>query len=90
MKTLANWAAQAMAKKKPTQKDVVVGIAASGRTPFTVAAVEYARGAGAKTIAVACNPKSPLGKAAHVSIVAEVGPEVLAGSTRMKAGRRRR
>ena len=77
---------QAMAKRKPTGKDVVVGIAASGRTPFTVAAVEYARAAGAKTIAVACNPKSPLGKAAYVSIVAEVGPEVLAGSTRMKAG----
>jgi N-acetylmuramic acid 6-phosphate etherase len=77
---------QAMAKRKPTGKDVVVGIAASGRTPFTVAAVEYARAAGAKTIAVACNPRSPLGRAAHVSIVAEVGPEVLAGSTRMKAG----
>jgi N-acetylmuramic acid 6-phosphate etherase len=77
---------RAMAKKKPTGKDVVVGIAASGRTPFTVAAVEYARGAGAKTVGVACNRKSPLGKAAHVSIVAEVGPEVVAGSTRMKAG----
>ncbi|MGA7631146.1 MAG: N-acetylmuramic acid 6-phosphate etherase [Terriglobales bacterium] len=77
---------QTMAKKKPTGKDVVVGIAASGRTPFTVAAVEYARAAGATTVAVACNRKSPLGKAAHVSIVAEVGPEVVAGSTRMKAG----
>ncbi|MGA2353804.1 MAG: N-acetylmuramic acid 6-phosphate etherase [Terriglobales bacterium] len=76
----------AMAKKKPTGKDVVVGIAASGRTPFTVAAVEYARAAGANTVAVACNERSPLGKAAHVSIVAEVGPEVVAGSTRMKAG----
>jgi N-acetylmuramic acid 6-phosphate etherase len=77
---------QAMAKKRPAGKDVIVGIAASGRTPFTVAAVEYARSAGAKTIAVACNRRSPLGRAAHVSIVAEVGPEVLAGSTRMKAG----
>ncbi|HSZ63816.1 MAG TPA: N-acetylmuramic acid 6-phosphate etherase [Terriglobales bacterium] len=76
----------AMAKRKPTEKDVVVGIAASGRTPFTVAAVEYARAAGAKTIAVACNRRSPLGRAAHLSIVAEVGPEVVAGSTRMKAG----
>jgi N-acetylmuramic acid 6-phosphate etherase len=75
-----------MAKKKPTGRDVVVGIAASGRTPFTVAAVEYARAAGAKTVAVACNEKSPLGRVAHVSIVAEVGPEVVAGSTRMKAG----
>ena len=75
-----------MARKKPTRKDVVVGLAASGRTPFTIAAVEYARSRGAKTVAVACNPKSPLGRAAHISIVADVGPEVLTGSTRMKAG----
>jgi N-acetylmuramic acid 6-phosphate etherase len=75
-----------LAKKKPGKKDVVVGIAASGRTPFTIAAVEYARRKGAKTIAVICNPDSPLGKAAELAIVAEVGPEVLSGSTRMKAG----
>ncbi len=75
-----------MAKKKPGKNDVVVGIAASGRTPFTVAAVEYARGHGAKTIAVTCNAASPLGKAAHLAIVAKVGPEVIAGSSRMKAG----
>jgi N-acetylmuramic acid 6-phosphate etherase len=77
---------EAIAKKKPTKKDVVAGIAASGRTPFTIAAIEYARAHGAKTIAIVCNPASPLEKAAHVAIVAEVGPEVLAGSTRMKAG----
>jgi N-acetylmuramic acid 6-phosphate etherase len=77
---------KAIAKKKPTEKDVVVGVAASGRTPFTVAAVECARAHGAMTVAVVCNPKSPLGKAAHVAIVAEVGAEVVAGSTRMKAG----
>jgi N-acetylmuramic acid 6-phosphate etherase len=77
---------KAIATKKPTKKDVVVGIAASGRTPFTIAAIEYARAHGAKTIAVVCNPKSPLGKAAHVAIVADVGAEVVAGSTRMKAG----
>jgi len=77
---------KAIAKRKPSRKDVVVGIAASGRTPFTVAAIEYARRHGAKTVAVVCNPNSPLGQAAHVSIVAEVGPEVVAGSTRMKAG----
>ena len=75
-----------MAKKKPGKKDVVVGIAASGRTPFTIAAVEYARRHGAKTIAVTCNAGSPLEKAAHLAIVAEVGPEVIAGSSRMKAG----
>jgi len=77
---------QAIAKKKPAKKDVVVGIAASGRTPFTIAAIEYARAHGARTVAVVCNPNSPLGKAAHVDIVAEVGAEVVAGSTRMKAG----
>jgi N-acetylmuramic acid 6-phosphate etherase len=77
---------QAIANRKPTQKDVVVGIAASGRTPFTIAGIQYARARGARTIAVVCNPKSPLGKAAHLAIVAEVGAEVVAGSTRMKAG----
>jgi N-acetylmuramic acid 6-phosphate etherase len=77
---------KAIAKKKPTNKDIVVGIAASGRTPFTIAAVRYARARGAKTVAVVCNRKSPLGDAADVSIVAEVGAEVIAGSTRMKAG----
>jgi len=75
-----------MAKKKPGKNDVAVGIAASGRTPFTIAAVEYARRHGAKTIAVTCNAGSPLEKAAHLAIVAEVGPEVIAGSSRMKAG----
>ncbi len=77
---------RAIANKKPTKNDVVVGVAASGRTPFTIAAVEYARARGANTVAVVCNPKSPLGKAAHLEIVAEVGAEVVAGSTRMKAG----
>jgi N-acetylmuramic acid 6-phosphate etherase len=75
-----------MAKKKPGKNDVVVGIAASGRTPFTVAAIENARRHGAKTIAVTCNAASPLEKAAHLAIVAKVGPEVIAGSSRMKAG----
>ncbi|HKW17793.1 MAG TPA: N-acetylmuramic acid 6-phosphate etherase [Terriglobales bacterium] len=73
-------------KKRPTKRDVVVGIAASGRTPFTVAAVEYARRIGAKTIALTCNPNSPLEAAAELAIVVETGPEVIAGSTRMKAG----
>jgi len=75
-----------LAKRKPGKKDVVVGIAASGRTPYTIAAVEYAREKGAKTVAVAGNPHSKLGRAAEVEIVVEVGPEVLTGSTRMKAG----
>lgn len=75
-----------MAKKKPGKKDVVVGITASGRTPFTVAAIQYARSKRAKTIAVVCNRNSPLEHAAELAIVTEVGPEVLSGSTRMKAG----
>ncbi|HKD02003.1 MAG TPA: N-acetylmuramic acid 6-phosphate etherase [Terriglobales bacterium] len=75
-----------MSKKNPGRNDVVVGIAASGRTPFTIAAVEYARRKGAETIAVTCNRGSPLEKAANLAIVAEVGPEVVSGSTRMKAG----
>jgi N-acetylmuramic acid 6-phosphate etherase len=73
-------------KKKPGAKDVVVGIAASGRTPYTVAAVEYARKLGAMTIAVVCTPGSELERAAVIPIVAETGPEVVTGSTRMKAG----
>ena len=81
-----NLGREAMAKRKPTKKDVIVGIAASGRTPYTIAAIDYAHARGAKTIAVVCNPKTPLGKAAHVEILAQVGAEVVTGSTRMKAG----
>ena len=73
-------------KRRPGRKDVVVGVAASGRTPFTIAAVEYARRRGAKTIAVTCNPDSPLEQVAELAIVVETGPEVVSGSTRMKAG----
>ena len=75
-----------MAKRKPGKNDVVVGIAASGRTPFTVAAVDYARRHGAQTIALTNNRHSPLEKAADHAIVVRVGPEVISGSTRMKAG----
>ena len=78
--------ASEMAKRKPGKNDVVVGIAASGRTPFTIAAVEYARRRGARTVAVVCNRDSPLENAADLGIIAEVGPEVVSGSTRMKAG----
>lgn len=73
-------------KKKPRKGDIVVGIAASGRTPFTVSALEFARRLGAKTIAITCNRNSPLERAAELAIVVETGPEVVAGSTRMKAG----
>jgi N-acetylmuramic acid 6-phosphate etherase len=73
-------------KKRPTRKDVVVGIAASGRTPFTIAAVAEARRVGAKTVAIVNNRDSPLAEAAALAIVLETGPEVVTGSTRMKAG----
>ncbi len=66
--------------------DVLVGIAASGRTPYTVGAVSYARSLGAFTIALTCVPESTIVQAAELSIVPVVGPEVIAGSTRMKAG----
>jgi N-acetylmuramic acid 6-phosphate etherase len=75
-----------MGHRHPGKKDVVVGIAASGRTPYTVAALKAARRAGARTIAVTCNPGSPLEAAADLAIVTETGPEVVSGSTRMKAG----
>lgn len=75
-----------MASRKPGKKDVVVGLAASGRTPYTVAALLYARSKGAATIAVICNTGSALARAAELAIEADVGPEVLTGSTRLKAG----
>jgi len=69
-----------------TKGDVLVGIAASGSTPYTVGAVKFARTLGAFTIAITCAPHSPITEAAAVSIVPIVGPEVVAGSTRLKAG----
>lgn len=66
--------------------DVLIGVAASGRTPFTIAAIEAARAAGALSIAVTNNPAAPLLAQAHHKIVADTGGEVVAGSTRMKAG----
>jgi len=75
-----------IAKRKPGKHDVVIGASASGRTPYTVAAVEHARLCGALTVGIACNRGSPLERAADIPIVVEVGPEVITGSTRMKAG----
>ena len=69
-----------------TKQDVLVGIAASGGTPYTVGAVEHARQLGAFTVALTSVPGSAITKAAEISIVPVVGPEVIAGSTRMKAG----
>jgi N-acetylmuramic acid 6-phosphate etherase len=75
-----------IARRKPAKKDIVIGIAASGRTPYTLAAVKYAKKKGSKTIAIVCNQNSPLERASDLAIVIDVGPEVLSGSTRMKAG----
>jgi N-acetylmuramic acid 6-phosphate etherase len=69
-----------------TKADVLVGIAASGSTPYTVGAVSYARSLGAFTVAVTCAPGSSITKVAEVSIVPVVGPEVVTGSSRLKAG----
>jgi N-acetylmuramic acid 6-phosphate etherase len=70
-----------------TSDDTVVGISASGRTPYAVGAVEYARGThGALTVGFSCNAGSPLGDAADLRIEVVVGPELLTGSTRLKAG----
>lgn len=69
-----------------TQDDCLVGIAASGRTPYTVGAVEFARSLGAFTVALTSVPDSPITRVAELSIVPVVGPEVVAGSTRLKAG----
>jgi N-acetylmuramic acid 6-phosphate etherase len=69
-----------------TQKDVVVGIAASGTTPYVLGALKFARRRGATTIAVTSNLQVPVGRLAKIVIAPEVGPEVLTGSTRLKAG----
>ena len=69
-----------------TPDDVVVGIAASGRTPYTIGAVEYARGIGALTVCITCNENTALAAAAEIPIEPIVGPEVIAGSTRLKSG----
>jgi N-acetylmuramic acid 6-phosphate etherase len=74
-----------IARRRPSRKDVVIGLSASGRTPYVVAAVTYARTLGAKTACITCNPNTPLAHAAETCIVAEVGPEVISGSTRLKA-----
>jgi N-acetylmuramic acid 6-phosphate etherase len=77
---------QAMADVKVGANDVVIGIAASGTTPFTIGVLRAAKAAGAVTIAIASNPGAPLFDQAHHRILVETGSEVIAGSTRMKAG----
>lgn len=67
-------------------RDVVIGIAASGRTPYVIGGLDHARAVGAATVAIACNPGSELRRHADVAIEIDNGPEVLTGSTRLKAG----
>lgn len=69
-----------------TPKDLVVGIAASGRTPYVLGGLTYANSLGCKTAAISCNPGSALGKEARLAIEVAPGPECLTGSTRLKAG----
>ncbi|MGR5177510.1 N-acetylmuramic acid 6-phosphate etherase [Vibrio parahaemolyticus] len=69
-----------------TPQDVVVGIAASGRTPYVIGALEYANQTGATTVALSCNPESDIANIAQIAISPVVGPEALTGSTRLKSG----
>jgi len=75
-----------MKSKKPTEKDVVIGIAAAGTTPYTLAALEFAKSKGAKTAAIVCSENSPMSKIADITVHVAVGAEIITGSTRMKAG----
>ncbi|WP_139499784.1 N-acetylmuramic acid 6-phosphate etherase, partial [Escherichia coli] len=69
-----------------TAQDVVVGIAASGRTPYVIAGLEYARQLGCRTVGISCNPGSAVSSTAEFAITPVVGAEVVTGSSRMKAG----
>lgn len=69
-----------------TETDMVIGLAASGRTPYVIGALRYARGIGCRTAAISCNPHSPIAQEALVAISPVVGPEALTGSTRLKSG----
>jgi N-acetylmuramic acid 6-phosphate etherase len=77
---------RALARLRPTKNDVVIGISASGVTPFVEGAVSRARTTGSAIVTITCNVRSPLKRLADVAITLQVGPEVIAGSTRLKAG----
>jgi N-acetylmuramic acid 6-phosphate etherase len=78
--------ARAMRQKRVTTKDVIIGLAASGRTPFVLGAMRYGKQKGSRVISLACTPHSEMEKLADLAIIPLVGPEVITGSTRMKAG----
>lgn len=69
-----------------TAQDLVVGLAASGRTPYVIGGLQYARSLGCATVAISCNPASPVAREADIAISPVVGPEALTGSTRLKSG----
>ncbi|MUN83160.1 N-acetylmuramic acid 6-phosphate etherase [Enterococcus faecalis] len=79
-------AIEGLTQHQLTARDVVIAIAASGRTPYAVSAIEYGKKVGALTISVTCNNQSPMNQLAEIGIAPIVGPEVITGSTRMKAG----
>lgn len=81
-----NLAENDLKKINLSEKDIVLGIAASGRTPYVIGGLDYAKKVGAATVAVACVKNSLIGQHAEVAIEAVTGPEVVTGSTRMKAG----
>ena len=79
-------AADDLRARRVSSADVVCGIAASGRTPYVIGALNFARSIGARSIAIACNQDTPIAALADIAISVDVGPEVIAGSTRLKAG----
>ena len=78
--------AKDLSSKNLTQKDVVVGLTASGQTPYVLGGLKYAKGQGAATLAITCTKEPATAGWADISLTALVGPEVVTGSTRMKAG----
>lgn len=79
-------AAHDLRARRVSSADVVCGIAASGRTPYVIGALTFARSIGARSIAIACNQDTPIAALADIAISVDMGPEVIAGSTRLKAG----
>lgn len=77
---------QDLLNKNFNRNDICIGLSASGRTPYVIGGLKYAKSIGAKTVSISCNKDSKIGKIADISIEAIVGPEVLTGSTRLKAG----
>lgn len=82
----ASQGARDLATKKISVRDIVIGVTASGRTPYVLGALEFARKRGAATVLLTSNRNSPAAQLADISIAPQTGPEVIAGSTRMKAG----